>query len=64
MSTTKTKKYIVVAGQNKGTCDALLWASTSIRPYVLAQGECLSDVLERAERVAGHDDLHVHAFEV
>lgn len=60
-NTAAATRYIAVAGQDVGTCEALRWAWTSIRPYVLATGTDEADVLKRAEKAAGHDDIHVHA---
>jgi len=55
------KRYIAVAGQDAGSCEALRWAWASIRPYVLATGDDEDDVRARAEQAAGHDDIHVEA---
>jgi hypothetical protein len=67
MNTTTNKEakspalYIAVRGQDYGTCEALRWAYTSIRPYILAEGSDEEDVLERGIKRAGHDDVRTYA---
>lgn len=56
-------RYVAVAGQDAGTCDALGWAWTSVRPYILASGSDEGAVLDAAIERAGHDDVVVHDYD-
>lgn len=53
-------RYVAVAGQDVGTCEATRWAALSIQPMVLVEGDDEDDVRERAMQRAGHDDIHVY----
>lgn len=51
--------YYAIRAQDRETCQALNWAWTSIRPYVLSSGPAEDTVLEEAVQRAGHDDVVV-----
>lgn len=53
-------RYVAVAGQDVGTCEALRWQWSSIHPMVLTQGDDHDVVEAEAIEIAGHDEIHIH----
>jgi hypothetical protein len=53
-------RYIAVAGQDAGTCEALHWQWSSISTFVLATGDDEEEVADEAVEAVGHQDVHVH----
>lgn len=47
-----TNQFVAVADSDVGTCEALGW-TTSVRPYLLVEGDDAEAVLDRAMEKAG-----------
>ena len=63
MSKRAQDRYWAVQGQDHATCEALRWAWTSVRPYVVATGAEEPELLDWAVSLTGNSDIYVRDSE-